>query len=78
MISLYARYVPLICQREVLLPASCIALIALAAALGLLLPRRVQVEADAPSLTDAQLAVITPSGESLTPEPAAAQPTFGQ
>lgn len=52
------------------------ALIALAAALGLLLPRRVQVEADAPSLTDAQLAVITPSGESLTPEPAAAQPTF--
>ncbi len=58
-------------NKNVWIMIGIIALIALTAALGLLLPRRVQVDTDAPSL-NAELSVVTPSGESITPEVAAA------
>lgn len=61
-------------NKNVWILIGIIALIALAAALGLLLPRRVQVDTDAPAL-NAELSVVTPSGESITPEPAAAEAT---
>ena len=61
-------------NKNVWIIIGILALIGLAVALSGLLPRKVQVDAAAPSLTE-EFAVISPSGESITPEPATAEPT---